>query len=221
MTDVCPFPARTPEAMAWWFDRTLRVLLAHRAPTMRAAMIEAAARGARTIVETGTTRSPGNWAGDGQSTLVLAECAARLDGRLYSCDLDPQASQVGRALTQHLAPRVECHTGDSVAFLASFGRPIDLLYLDSLDYSSDNPAPAQQHALRELVAALPFLHERSLVLIDDCALVGGGKGGTLIRYLLQSGLWIDVVAGYQVLLSPATTPLHAAPLIEAGLGASA
>lgn len=221
MTDACPFPAQSPEAIAWWFDRTLRVLLAHRAPTMRAAMIEAAARGARTIVETGTTRSPGNWAGDGQSTLVLAECAARLDARFYSCDLDPLASQVGRAMTQHLGPRVECHTADSVAFLGSFGRPIDLLYLDSLDYSSDNPAPAQQHALNELVAALPFLHEKSLVLIDDCALVGGGKGGTLIPYLLQSGLWIDVVAGYQVLLSPATTPLRAATLIEAGLGASA
>jgi spermidine synthase len=91
------------------------------------------------------------------------------------------------------------HQGDSVAFLASFKDQIDVLYLDSLDTTEPGHA---EHALKELEAALPRLHERSIVVVDDSPWRAGaftGKGARVAPWLLQRG-WRVGYAGYQVLL---------------------
>lgn len=100
--------------------------------------------------------------------------------------------------------------------LSGFENRIDLLYLDSYDYPygelvkkyngnneaflaiSDTQAmtrhgdkilPCQQHCLAEFKAAEKYLHDKSIVLIDDCGLPGGGKAG-LVRDHLASKGWL-------------------------------
>ncbi len=183
-----------------WFNGKFAGVLGVRASTFYQALMLAVARNAKTIVETGTLRIAGNWGGDGQSTRLLAEFAQRYDCRLWTCDLDPAAIAVAREETAPFAARIEYVVGDSVAFLQQFPQPIDLLLLDSKDFDPDDPDPSQDHAVREAQAALPRLHMQSIVLIDDCGLKHGGKGGKVIPFLLGQG-WQAVGLNYQVLLT--------------------
>ena len=91
---------------------------------------------------------------------------------------------------------------------------IDLLYLDSYDYPieelerrytphelrnrgdqtiaeecGDLVNGPQAHCLAELQAAWPYLHSRSLVLIDDNDFPGGGKPRLAKQWLVREG-WI-------------------------------
>ena len=59
-------------------------------------------------------------------------------------------------------------------------------------------ADAQTHAEREMQAALPLLHDRSLVLIDDASLPGGGKA-RLARKVLADAGWTCRLDAYQTL----------------------
>lgn len=87
-----------------------------------------------------------------------------------------------------------------MSFLTSFDRPIDVLYVDSLDTTEPRHA---QHALSEFRAAERLLHEQTIVCIDDTPWNAGayvGKGALLVPHLLDQG-WKVLYAGYQVLLS--------------------
>lgn len=55
--------------------------------------------------------------------------------------------------------------------------------------------PCQEHCLKELEAALPNLHKKSIVLIDDNNLAGGGKPRLAREWLLDNG-W-EVLIDYQ------------------------
>lgn len=157
-------------------------------------------RGARVLVETGTARCGLQDAkGDGASTVVFGQWAQQHGAVLYSVDIDPQAIKNAAADLGDCRSSVRLVEGDSIAFLAEFREPVDLLYLDSYDYDENDPEPSQQHHLKEIVAIMPKLHDRSIVLIDDCKLAGGGKGKLAIAYLLEHGWKIDKDA-YQVLL---------------------
>lgn len=119
------------------------------------------------IVETGCLRQEGNWAGDGQSTLVWDAFVNYAGGKVYSVDLDVRAAALANALT---SDRTTVEANDSVAFLlrmASFGNPVDLLYLDSFDIDWANPEPSMQHHERELDAAWPMLRPGTIVAVDD------------------------------------------------------
>jgi Methyltransferase domain len=183
-----------------WFERLFRHRLGVRYRTFFQALLLALLRNATTIVETGTARQSGNWTFDGQSTVVLGAFAQRYGSRLWTCDAD--ASHMARAqdLTAPFAQQIEYVVSDSVEFLRRFSGPIDLLYLDAVDFDEHAPEAAQDHALREGQAALPALHEDSIVLIDDCNVPQGGKGGRLIPFLLSRG-WKVVGRKYQVLLA--------------------
>ncbi len=170
------------------------------------------------IAETGCVRSADNWLGDGMSTVVFAEWARDHGGFLWSVDIDPASVKLASQLTEGMPRWIEC--GDSVAFLRSMHAPIDLLYLDSLDYPhgalidlhgaqldtmsedeivelhSDLILPSQEHCANELRAALPRLHDRSIVLIDDAALPGGGKARLARRILTDEG-WRCIMDDYQ------------------------
>src|SRR5262245_39264146 len=112
-----------------WFTKTFQQLLGNRYPTMYQALLLAVARNVKTIVETGTSRVPGNWAGDGQSTIVLAAFAQRYGCRLWTCDIEEEAIRAAKESTLQFAAHVDYHVQDSVAFLAGYKQPIDLLYL--------------------------------------------------------------------------------------------
>lgn len=185
-----------------WFAKNYQAQLMTRGATFYQALMLAVARGSKTIVETGTCRRPGNWH-EGQSTLILGSFAERYQCKVWSCDIEPGSIDNSRNETASYASHITYVVSDSVAFLQSFSEPIDLLYLDSMDF---NPVgdhnPSQDHALREGQAALHALHDESIILIDDCNLPRGGKGGKVIPFLVEQG-WQVIGLNYQVLLTRA------------------
>ena len=183
-----------------WFTGNFRPLLGARYSTTYQALLLAVARNAKTIVETGTTRALGDWGTDGKSTIVLAAFAERYGCKLWTCDVDQAAIAMAREATAQFASRVEYVVSDSVAFLRDFKQPIDFLYLDSMDFDDQHPDPSQDHALGEAQAAVHALHVQSIVLVDDCNLLHGGKGGKVIPFLLGQG-WHVIGLNYQALMT--------------------
>jgi hypothetical protein len=108
--------------------------LGKRTPTMQRALDTSVARGGRTIIETGCARMADSWEGDGMSTLVFGEHVTHCGGWLWTVDNDAVNLATAMTLSQPYRSRITYSLGDSVAFLRAFGGPIDLLYLDSLDY---------------------------------------------------------------------------------------
>ena len=75
-------------------------------------------------------------------------------------------------------------------------------FVDSYDYDKYDVSvqkASQEHHLNELEAIESQLHERSIVLIDDCRQPGGGKGKLVIEHMLTKG-WKALMSEYQVLL---------------------
>lgn len=174
--------------------------------TFRSALKLLEERGARVLVETGTARHGLEKSrSDGASTIVFGAWARRHGAKLHSVDLSPDAIEASRAavLENDLADAVRLYASDSIEFLRSFGEPVDFLYLDSYDYSKTDPEVqrrSQTHHLEEFRAIEDRLHDRSVVLIDDCRLAGGGKGKLVVDYMRSKG-WIVVKSAYQVLLA--------------------
>lgn len=154
------------------------------------------------MVETGCIRSEEDWRGAGFSTYLFAVMAHRVGGHLHSFDNNPEHVEFARKTTLEMNS-VSFQCGDSVEQLSSFGRPIDILLLDSLDSFVSNSA---EHALNETKAALPWLHPRSLILFDDTVYFAKrfhGKGSSAVPWLLEHG-WSILYSGYQTLLTHST-----------------
>lgn len=157
----------------WRYYEAIRPLLGARAASF-ARMFEWLDRFDRPvgIVETGCTRQPGNWSGDGGSTILFDKYAQFHPGSsVHTVDIDPAATGVCRSL---VSTRVTVHTGDSVAFLKGLSDAppadlpaLDLLYLDSYDVNFDDVFPSAFHHMKELVAAAPLIHPDTLVAVDD------------------------------------------------------
>lgn len=158
-------------------------------------------RNATILVETGTARfGTQNFGGDGGSTVLFADWASKNGAFLYSVDIDPQSVKNAKNATIAYKKYRKVVCSDSIAFLKNFNQPIDFLYLDSYDFELNNPNPSQQHHLREIEAAYPFLHADSIIMLDDCDLPHGGKCPLVIDYLRKRG-WKVIFKGYQVILS--------------------
>ncbi len=158
-------------------------------------------RNVKIVVETGTARDgTANCLGDGCSTVIFADWADDHDAQVFSVDIDPEALSCAAGAIPEKKHRVNFIESDSINFLKNFGQTIDFLYLDSFDFESWNPLPSQQHHLAEIKAALPWLGENSIVMIDDCDLPDGGKGTLVIAYLIEKG-WKIIADGYQVILT--------------------
>jgi len=162
-------------------------------------------RNAKIIVETGTSRKGLNATkGDGAATIVFGKWAKQNNAKLYSVDISEVAvnESQNEINSQDLNNYVSVHLGDSLDYLANFSESIDLLYLDSYDYSrtdKDIQIKSQEHHLKEFKLAEDKLHNNSIVLIDDCALPGGGKGKTVVDFMLKKD-WQIVMNMYQILL---------------------
>lgn len=157
-------------------------------------------RHAQVLVETGTARYGNkNCSGDGCSTLIFSDWVGVNGGHFYSVDISEFALQDAAASLGAANEFVQLVHSDSVAFLKNFNQPIDFLYLDSFDFELDNPEPSQQHHLKEIIAAYPWLTEQTIVMIDDCNLPYGGKGKLAIEYLLNRN-WKIVAQDYQTIL---------------------
>lgn len=129
-----------------------------------------------TIVETGCLRAVGNFAGDGQSTLLFDRYVSwRGDGsHVYTVDLDPAAVEACRSA---VSSNVTVTCGDSVGYLNSVAQgfidnatQITLLYLDSYDVDWTYWYPSAAHHLKELAVAQRFINTDTLVVVDDCGI---------------------------------------------------
>lgn len=177
----------------------------HRYDTFRYVLELLEARDVKTMVETGTARhGASNFIGDGGSTIIFSEWARDHDADFYSIDIDEtNISRSSNAVSRFVPDqkgKIHFICDDSIQTLSQFGRPIDFLYLDSYDYDTRNPDPSQQHHLKEIQAAYPYLSEKCVIMIDDCALSGGGKGKLVVDFLLVRE-WKIVKNSYQIILT--------------------
>lgn len=144
------------------------------------------------IVETGTIRCPQDSfrTGDGWSTLTWKLWAEATSSRVWTVDIDPNAIQICRAMTQE-SRHIDYICGDSIEFLKSFDRKIHLLFLDSFD--SGPPGSAQvkkacHHQMLELQAAWRKLDDNALILLDDVPQdYRNGKGELTVPFLERHG----------------------------------
>ncbi len=156
---------------------------------------------AKVIVETGTARGGlQECLSNGCSTLIFAHWASDNNAVVYSVDINEDAIKVAENCVEQYSNHVQFIHSDSVQLLSNFNQPIDFLYLDSYDYDINNPRPSQLHHLKEIKAAYPWLHEKSIIMIDDCNLPKGGKGKLVINYLKKRN-WKVIFSNYQVILS--------------------
>ena len=159
-------------------------------------------RGAKVIVETGTSRNgKKNCLGDGCSTCIFSNWAFENNGTLFSVDISRQALKEAENALGIEKSSVFFVEEDSIEFLQNFEGEIDFLYLDSFDFDKKNPKPSQLHHLKEIQAALPHLSPEGFVMIDDCLLPFGGKGALVIEFLKSKG-WEVLFSGYQVIMTP-------------------
>jgi hypothetical protein len=177
------------------FDRYFAPRLRSRAPTFRA--LFAAAPAHPTIIETGCLRDPGNWDGDGQSTIMFDWLAACEDGHAWAVDASWEAVDAARRV---VSPRCAVVDGDAVTFLDGFRDPIDILYLDSLDFDGNRPQLAARQTMFELTAAMSRLRPGSIVAVDDTWRSGPaeitGKGVLVYEYMERTGRRA-IAEGYQ------------------------
>lgn len=157
-------------------------------------------RDAKTLVETGTARyGDQQFCGDGGSTIIFGDWANQHDAMLYSVDHASAAIEKAKDASKSYAAHIRFTCADSLQFLEKFDRPIDFIYLDSYEYDCNHPLSSQDHHLRELVSAYPALHKKSIVMIDDCDLPGGGQGKLAVDFLIDND-WKIAHQGYQTIL---------------------
>jgi len=173
-----------------------------------------------TIVETGCVRLAGNWAGDGQSTILFDRYVSSRgnNSKVHSVDIDPTHVDACRKL---VGANVDVTVADSVAYLNRLTRQwqdqavkINLLYLDSFDLDEIYWFASASHHLKELVAAWRSIDRDTLVVVDDCPLnvklvqprpggfticgapSVGGKGQLIAEFAHQVGVE-PLFTGYQ------------------------
>jgi len=193
------------EFLAFFEQQFAALVGEHRAGGFRAMLgaLEARPREGILIVETGGLRQPGNFAGDGQSTVIFDAYVQFRRGQLLSVDLDPVCAANTREFCSERSLPVTADSVTLLHLLSTLGerRPIDLLYLDSMDLDQDNPTPSAQHHLKELAAIMPRLGPGTLIAVDDNPLVDGkrvGKGCLVEEFLAGIGAR-KLHDGYQML----------------------
>jgi len=125
-----------------------------------------------TIVETGCTRQPGNWSGDGQSTVLFDHYVQERSraSHVYSVDINPESVSLCQGL---VSPAVTVTAKDSVAWLETLPvNDISLLYLDSFDVDWINWYPSAVHHLKEIAAVRDKITAKTMVVVDDCPRMG-------------------------------------------------
>jgi hypothetical protein len=144
------------------------------------------------IVETGCLRQIGNWAGDGQSTVVWDWLVKQHGGYGHSYDISAESVAAARSSVSTM----QVHQQDSVEALAGFASAstIDLLYLDSYDWRADSDASAKHHRA-ELEAIYDRLRPGCLIAVDDCMGKEKGKHALVLPWLAERGVK-PIVTGY-------------------------
>ena len=64
------------------------------------------------------------------STIMFAEYAKYIDGKLHTCDISEKNINNAKKFTSQLKDYINFYIDDSVKFLENFREKIDLLYLE-------------------------------------------------------------------------------------------
>lgn len=151
------------------------------------------------ILETGCVRLKDDW-GAGYSTMLFGEFCKLFGGKLITIDNSEQHMNICKELTREYSEHIEYVIGDSLDMLSEIKSKVDLLYLDSFDLDLDGDrVPSQKHNLNEFIKSESILHEKSIVLIDDC-FYGDGKPRLTKEYMVNNG-WKVVCELQQILLT--------------------
>ena len=173
------------------------------------------------IVEIGSARES---ASPDSSTFYFNNIAADIGVPFYSCDFSPQSHAVAKSIVGDRA-----FLSDGKLFLEGFtkitSKKISLLYLDNFDivYNEihfeslkrrvgdtyeqhgeiiNNQRSAAVH-LEQMIAALPLMAEKSVVIVDDTKQIDNGwwgKGALVVPFLLNNGYEPIVISSDGVLL---------------------
>lgn len=140
------------------------------------------------IIETGTARKAGNFAGDGQSTIVFDFLAQQHEqGAVLSIDIDQKALTTAEI---QCSDRTKFMCADSVYALSNTDHELldmcGLLYLDSFDLDIQNPWPSAIHHLKELTAVYSNLPIGCMIVVDDCVSESVGKHILVAEFLAQT-----------------------------------
>lgn len=150
------------------------------------------------IVETGVSRKPDNWAGDGMSTAWWNWVVGQnYTFEAVSFDIDQAACEWARKTF----PEVEIHCGDSVQGLSNLPHKIlsriRLLYLDSFDWSVEQNLDSAFHHFKELATVWALLPAGCLIVIDDRHSDAWGKHAAVAAFMANLGI-APAFVGYQI-----------------------
>jgi hypothetical protein len=154
------------------------------------------------IVETGTTRTPGNWM-DGQSSILFTEFVNSCEGQVRSVDLDSVACEAARNIIT--SDRFSIAHNNSLTWLGQQTDldQVDLFYLDSYDVDWEDDTASAEHHLKEFEIVKPHLRPGAVVAIDDntrwiSSNRRTGKGRRIVEYLYEQG-HLPVYDEYQII----------------------
>jgi hypothetical protein len=199
MTDMTKIEEVSSEQLSFLeeiFRPTIKNLLHHRADSFEIMfqLLEKKSEKNFTIVETGTSRQPNNWRGDGQSTILWDRFVYLYDGMVFSVDISMENCQ---AAASQCSPKTTLVCSDSVSFLNQVGlADVDLLYMDSFDVDFNAPHPSALHHLKELCASWCKLKSGCIIAVDDHNF-GVGKG-TYVKDFFENIGVKPVFEGYQI-----------------------
>ena len=157
------------------------------------------------IVEVGVTRNLGNRS-DGDSTSVWAWFVSKYGGSYHGCDISQDSLSVAKqALLQYIGNSdsdksvdVALTRKDGIEFLHNYNKPIDLLYLDSIDWEKGSHESGVFH-LKLLLEGMSKVNVGGFVMFDDTFNVEtfDGKADIAIPYLLGGNNFTCIWRGYQ------------------------
>ena len=146
------------------------------------------------FVETGTTRKNEithpkveDRAADGCSTLLFAHYASQTGGKVWTCDIESRNIENCKIATEEYADNINYVVDNSLNFLEKFNESIDFLYLDSFDSLRGQEHLSAEHQLKEINLAMPNLHGKSVIVLDDL-----GAKTTLSIPFLEKNNWCQI-----------------------------
>lgn len=123
------------------------------------------------VVETGTMWSPLD-DNMGAFTYIFADLIKNwTGGKLITIDISEKNIESCKKTTEKFSDVIEYVVSDSVSYLKNMKdedvSKIDLLYLDSWDFSVPDPVPSQLHHFLELYSVYDRLSPKVCVAVDD------------------------------------------------------
>ena len=138
--------------------------------------------------------------------LVWAWFVSKYGGSYHGCDISQDSLSVAKqALLQYIGNSdsdksvdVALTRKDGIEFLHNYNKPIDLLYLDSIDWEKGSHESGVFH-LKLLLEGMSKVNVGGFVMFDDTFNVEtfDGKADIAIPYLLGGNNFTCIWRGYQ------------------------